>query len=242
MYNNKVDIKQSYSKSMKLPFAISNNCVIVEAICLQLNEIDVETIYTLGYILKLYPSLRSLKSISKHCSDIQQRLGNAAEIDSVIHLHLLTSNVSYKRIFDVSNITLYNYAEGSGSGLASMKLWEIYFTRNSQLCDYSILDCLVKSGEILASEADRYAARKIRNVVFTMELRVRVIADIWCDLEERFIIGSTNINTERFEMIYPEIGRTFWSVVKNVFMKIVKLEVDIPYAIENVTLYIECCL
>ena len=55
------------------------------------------------------------------------------------------------------------------------------------------------------------------------------------------LVGSMNINTERFEMIYLEIERTFWSVVKNVFMKMVNLKVNIPYAIESVTLYIECC-
>ena len=222
---------------MKLPSAISNNCSIVEAICLQLNEIDVETIYTFRYILKLYPSLLSLKSISKHCSYIRQRLGNFVQTDSVIHLHLLTQGIRYKRIFHVSDMTLYTSAEGSGSGLGSRKLWKINFKINSQFCDYSILDCLIKSGEVLASEADRYAATKIRNVVFTMELRVRVIAS-----EERFIIGSmNNINTKRFEMIYPEIERTFWSVVKSVFMEMVNLKINIPYAIESVTLYIECC-
>ena len=55
-----------------LPLRISNNLAVVVAICLQLEGLDVESIYTFAYILKLYPALRSLKRIREHYAKVER--------------------------------------------------------------------------------------------------------------------------------------------------------------------------
>lgn len=62
---------ESLPADMSLPLQISGNLAIVEIICLQLDGLDVESLYTFAYILKLYPALRSLKKIREHYAKVQ---------------------------------------------------------------------------------------------------------------------------------------------------------------------------
>ena len=129
-------------KVLRLPFVISRNLAIIEVIFLQLTEIDVETIYTLGYILKMYPLLFPLKTVKRHYDNVQRRLKNCAEIDSVMQLHMLVLGKPSKRQVYIPNISVYEYKEGSGTLFATAKHWGLEL-RTHKAYNYFVLDTLV---------------------------------------------------------------------------------------------------
>ena len=107
-----------------LPLRISNNLAVVEAICLQLDGLDVESIYTFAYILRLYPALLSLKKIQEHYAKVERRLGN---VDGVIYLHLITSNIHEKEILQMPNMNINEWKNCGGTLYSSISLWDVYF-------------------------------------------------------------------------------------------------------------------
>ena len=220
-----------------LPFAISRNLAIVEIICLQLDEFDVETVYTLAYILKLYPPLFSLKSISEHYYKIQLRLGYSAQIETVMHLHMTVLGIPLTRRLHVPNITVYDFKEGNGPLFASSKYWRLELHCDG-FYNYFLLDCLIKCGGILVSKARSYAATKIRNVSFNVEL----IGDFWCEFRnESYLQKLRKIRSARFEITRrKDIRSTLWTAISTLFMNILNCEDLLPHSVYNLTMYIEC--
>ena len=133
---------------------------LVEAICLQIKDIDIENIYTLSYILKLYPPLYTLKSIRNHCHYIQRRLHGYAKIDTVELLYrtvlgecnligwkgpdMLLHDFSWRRL----RVETYNTRR-------LIKHWSLEFkdpTTFFPKSDNPVLDCLMECGRILSAK------------------------------------------------------------------------------------------
>ena len=122
----------------------------MEIICLQLKEIYIESIYTLSYILKLYPLLRGLKSIKNHCKYIESRLRGSAEIETVELFYLTVLGESNLLEWNGPDMTLHVYPVKGKEFYISSRHW--VFQNKDRGIEYPILDSLMECGRILCSK------------------------------------------------------------------------------------------
>ena len=212
----------------RLPFSICRNLALVETICLQLYETDVETIYTLNYILKIYPPLLELKSIANHYNSVQRRLRGYAEIESVMRLHMVVlGKIPIHR--DGPNTRLHEFREGDGV-LCTIKCWEMEI--GDATTRFPVLECLMKCGRILCTKLRQYVNVRRSDVLF-----VEISAKFWADDPKTTYLELREIKSGSFEVKSPgQVRNSFWYGISRLFTNILNTRHLLPYTLFSLTM------
>ena len=155
-----------------------------------------------------------------------------------MQLHMTASGIPSTRKLIAPNMALHELEDGN------LISWQINFDiRPETIFSYYILDSLIKSGGLLIPKAEKYAAAKIRNVIFTIYLDAAVASNFWAPCLKTYILDLYHTKTNRFTIYHrSDIRKTFWSAIKILFMKIIERDDIMPHTLDNLTLYMECSL
>ena len=206
------------SHNHRLPFTISRNLILIETIFLQFNEIDIESIYTLSYILKLYPLLLELKSVRNHYSYIQKCLRGYGDIETVELLYKTVLRESNPFGRDGPDMSLQEYPLIESEFYKSNKYWVFQVRKPAyNINQYPILQSLMKCGSIL------YSKLKLRRgIIENGELEIS--AYFCCHLGTGHFKMS-QIKSGRFHIRNRnEVRDTLWKAISILFENILNYE------------------
>ena len=135
-----------------LPLSITGNIILVERICLNFETDNVESIYSFGYILSLYPELKKFQTIRDFIGIVERNLG-IGSIESLILIHVFGRNFDEKeKFFDEfksKNVfpSIYFHTEAHINGCRNF-WFDHYFAPNNCWRSLSLNDEFICKNEV----------------------------------------------------------------------------------------------
>ena len=131
-----------------LPLEISMNPAIIEQICLNLEELTVDSISTLNFLLMRYPAIKKLQTIKDMRRRINTKLGNIGQIHDFILISHVDDFKKYSMMMTIPKVEHRKFRIG--------ELFYVSFEKFYTLPDYKLINLCIHAIVAVSHEISYY--------------------------------------------------------------------------------------